>query len=124
MNYKGYTGTVVYDPDDKILWGKIVGIRDGVSYEATDVEGIENAFREAVDDYLETCEKIGKKPQKSYSGQLMLRVDPTIHANAVAAAELAGKSLNQWGEEVLARAAGVSGDAKPKGKAAKGRRAA
>jgi predicted HicB family RNase H-like nuclease len=124
MNYKAYAGTVVYDPDDKILWGKIIGIRDGVSYEATDVEGIERAFREAVDDYIQTCEKIGKKPQKSYSGQLMLRVDPTIHANAVIATELAGKSLNQWGEEALAKAVGVSNAPTPKRKAAKGKRAA
>lgn len=35
----------------------------------------------------------------------MLRVDPKTHANAVVAAELAGKSLNQWSEEVLDKAA-------------------
>jgi len=35
----------------------------------------------------------------------MLRVSPTVHANAALAAERSGKSLNQWSEEVLARAA-------------------
>jgi predicted HicB family RNase H-like nuclease len=35
----------------------------------------------------------------------MLRVDPEVHSRAAIAAELAGKSLNQWGEEVLAKAA-------------------
>jgi len=34
-----------------------------------------------------------------------LRVDPAVHARAALAAELAGKSLNQWSEEVLAKAA-------------------
>ena len=63
------------------------------------------AFRESVDDYIETCAKIGKKPQKPYSGNLMLRVDPAVHSKAAIAAELAGKSLNQWSEEVLAKAA-------------------
>jgi predicted HicB family RNase H-like nuclease len=35
----------------------------------------------------------------------MLRVDPEIHSRAAIAAELAGKSLNQWSEEILAEAA-------------------
>ena len=34
----------------------------------------------------------------------MFRVDPEIHRKAVIAAELSGKSLNQWAEEILAKA--------------------
>ena len=64
------------------------------------------AFHAAVADYLETCAKIGKEPQRAYSGQMMFRVNPEVHRRAVIAAELAGKSLNQWAEEVLGRAAG------------------
>ena len=64
------------------------------------------AFHEAVDDYIETCGKAGKKPERPFSGKLMLRVDPAVHAKSVEAAELAGKSLNQWNEEVRRRAAG------------------
>ena len=63
------------------------------------------AFREAVEDYIETCTRIGKTPQKPYSGRMMFRVDPEVHRRAALAAELAGKSLNQWAEEVLERAA-------------------
>ncbi|ULJ70595.1 toxin-antitoxin system HicB family antitoxin [Rhizobium sp. CC1099] len=60
----------------------------------------------AVNDYIETCRKLGRKPHKSYSGKTMFRVDPEIHARAATAAELAGKSLNQWAEVILSRAAG------------------
>jgi len=35
----------------------------------------------------------------------MIRVAPETHANAALAAQLAGKSLNQWGEEALRRQA-------------------
>jgi lipoate-protein ligase A len=38
----------------------------------------------------------------AYSGRLMLRVDPKVHSRVAIAAEMAGKSLNQWSEEVLA----------------------
>ena len=70
------------------------------------MEALREAFHEAVEDYVETCAKIGKEPQKTYSGQVMFRVDPEVHRRAALAAELSGKSLNQWAEEVLGRAAG------------------
>ena len=58
-----------------------------------------------MDDYLATCRKVGKQPERQMSGNLMLRVDPQVHANAAIAAELSGKSLNQWAEEILRREA-------------------
>ncbi len=106
MNYKGYSARIGYDDDDAIFTGRIAGIRDGVGFHADTVEGLRKAFHEAVEDYIETCGKLGKEPQKAYSGQVMFRVSPEIHRKAALAAELSGKSLNQWAEEVLDRAAG------------------
>ena len=105
MSYKGYSARVEYDDEDGIFTGRIAGIRDGVGFHADTVEGLREAFREAVEDYLETCAKIGKEPQRAYSGQMMFRVNPEVHRKAALAAELAGKSLNQWAEEVLGKAA-------------------
>lgn len=106
MTHKGYAARVEYDDADGLFIGRIAGIRDGVGFHADTVEGLREAFHEAVDDYIETCARIGKDPQKSYSGQVMFRVSPDVHRRAAVAAELAGKSLNQWAEEVLDRAAG------------------
>lgn len=106
MTYKGYAARIDYDDEDGIFTGRIAGIRDGVGFHADTVDGLRAAFHEAVEDYLETCAKIGKEPQKAYSGQMMFRVDPEVHRKAALAAELAGKSLNAWAEEVLAKAAG------------------
>jgi predicted HicB family RNase H-like nuclease len=106
MSYKGYAARVEYDDDDGIITGRIAGIRDGAGFHAATVEDLRSAFHEAVDDYIETCAKIGKEPQKAYSGQVMFRVSPEVHRKAALAAELSGKSLNQWAEEVLDRAAG------------------
>ena len=104
MTYKGYSARIEYDDEDGILFGQIAGIRDGVGFHADTVEGLRAAFHEAVDDYLETCAKVGKEPQKPYSGKVMFRLSPELHRKAALAAELAGKSLNQWAEEALARA--------------------
>jgi len=101
LRHKGYSARVAFDADERIFFGRIAGIADGVGFHADTVDGLVAAFEEAVDDYLETCAKVGKKPDKPYSGKLMLRVDPGVHAKAALAAQLAGKSLNQFGEEAL-----------------------
>ncbi len=109
MTYKGYSAHVHFDDEDGLLVGRIAGIVDNVSFHGESVDELRTAFREAVDDYLAVCAKIGKPPQKAYSGKMMLRVDPAVHAKAALAAECAGKSLNQWGEEALAEAAARAG---------------
>lgn len=105
MSYKGYSARVEYDDEDGIFVGRIAGIRDGVGFHADSVAELREAFHDAVEDYLETCASIGKEPQKAFSGQMMFRVNPELHRKAAIAAELAGKSLNQWAEDVLNRAA-------------------
>ena len=101
MTYKGYAAIVQYDDADGLFFGRLAGIRDGVGFHADTVADLRAAFREAVDDYIEACAKIGKDPQKTYSGQIMVRVDPAVHARAALAAELSGKSLAKWTEERL-----------------------
>ena len=64
MTYKGDAARIEYDDDDRIFMGRIAGICDGVGFHADSVDSLRQAFREAVEDYLETCAKVGKEPQK------------------------------------------------------------
>lgn len=105
MTYKNYTARIEFDSRDNILVGRLLGIHDRVSFHADNVLDLRTAFEEAVDDYLETCAKIGKPPQKPVSGRLILRVPPEVHQAALAAAQAAGTSLNQWAAQALAEAA-------------------
>lgn len=104
MNYKGYSARIEYDDEDGIFFGRVAGIRDGVGFHAETVPGLRAAFREAVDDYVETCMKAGRQPQKPFSGRVMFRIDPETHRYAALAAELEGVSLNRWAERVIRRA--------------------
>ncbi|MBR0556443.1 type II toxin-antitoxin system HicB family antitoxin [Ciceribacter sp. L1K23] len=104
MTYKGFAARVAFDAEDEIFVGHIAGIADIVGFHGSSVDDLKSAFHEAVDDYVETCRQLGREPVKSYSGKMMFRVDPEVHARAAKAAELAGKSLNQWAEEVLSKA--------------------
>jgi predicted HicB family RNase H-like nuclease len=105
LTYRNFFARVEYDADDKVFVGHIVGINDVVGFHGESVSELEDAFREAVEDYLDTCTKAGKTPEKPFSGRVMFRVDPAIHAKAALAAQLRGVSLNQWAEEALERQA-------------------
>jgi predicted HicB family RNase H-like nuclease len=105
LRHKGYAARIEFDADDGIFFGRIAGIEDGVGFHANTVRDLVAAFEEAVDDYVDSCAKVGKTPEKPYSGKMMLRVSPETHAKAAMAAKLAGKSLNQFGEEALREAA-------------------
>jgi predicted HicB family RNase H-like nuclease len=105
LEYKGYKARVDFEPEDECFVGRLVGINDMVSFHGTTVAAIKSAFREAVDDYVETCRKVGKTPERPFSGKVMFRISPQVHARAALAAQLRGMSLNQWAEEVLAEAA-------------------
>jgi len=107
MTYKGYTAHMEYDVVDKIIVGRIMGIRDRIAFHGETVTEFETMFHESVDAYLEACRSFGKEPEKPASGKLMLRVPPTVHCAALAAARASGESLNQWAAKALASAANV-----------------
>ncbi len=105
MDLQGLTSRIEFDERDSILVGRLLGINDLISFHADNVTDLRAAFEDAVDDYVATCEQVGKVPQKPASGKLMLRVPPEVHSSALIAAQAAGKSLNQWASEVLSSAA-------------------
>jgi predicted HicB family RNase H-like nuclease len=107
MTYKGFTARIEYDDNDKVFFGRLAGMRDVVSFHGESVAELETAFREAVDDYIDACAKLGQTPEKPASGRLMLRIPPEVHGAALVAAQAAGTSLNQWAARVLAEAAHV-----------------
>lgn len=104
MTYKGYAARIEYSDEDQCFIGHIAGINDVVGFHGVSVAELRTAFEEAVDDYLATCEQLNRAPQKPYSGRLMLRVPPEIYAAVAAAAEVSGKSINQWAAEAFTQA--------------------
>lgn len=70
MNYKGYYGSVNYNDQDQVFYGKIELIRDLVSYEGTDVRTLRRSFEDAVDEYLELCSEQGREPNRPFQGKL------------------------------------------------------
>lgn len=101
MEYKGYFAKVGYSSDDDIFFGTIEGIIDSVSFEGESVVELKQDFHEAVNDYLDMCEKMGKEPQKFYKGSFNVRISPEAHKKAVTLASSKGISLNQFVEKAI-----------------------
>ena len=107
MTYKRYMARIEFDQRDNIFTGKIVGIADSITFHGETVNELRADFQAAIDHYVTDCAATGRMPLKAASGKLMLRVSPETHAKALAMAKTSGKSLNQWAEEVLGKAAHV-----------------
>lgn len=104
MIYKGYSARIEFDEQDRIFVGHLAGIRDIVGFHGSSVNELEAAFHEAVDDYLAHCAQLNLPANKPFSGRILLRVSPEVHAQASIAAQVAGLSLNQWAAHALAQA--------------------
>jgi predicted HicB family RNase H-like nuclease len=105
LNYKGYSGQIEVDIEAGILFGRVLGIRDVVTFKGATVEEAVQAFRDSIDDYLEFCQERGEEPNKPFSGKLAFRTTPERHRQVYIAAQKTGKSINAWMDEVLSRAA-------------------
>ena len=94
LDYKGYQGSVGFELDDNILFGKILFISDTVVYEAETPLSLQSAFEEAVDDYIKTCKELGREPQHAFSGTFNVRIGQDLHKEAAVYALKEDISLN------------------------------
>ena len=94
LEYQGYFGMV--EADDGVFAGRVVGLRDIVTFEGSTFAEVEQAFRNSIDDDLAFCAERGEPPDRPYSGKIPLRVSPEMHRRAAMRAQAAGLSLNQW----------------------------
>jgi predicted HicB family RNase H-like nuclease len=101
LKYKDFTGSVLYNPEDRVFHGKIEFVTDLVTFEGTSVDELEAAFAEAVDDYLELCEAVGKQPEKAFPGSFNVRMKPELHRQAAIASLERRMSLNQLVTEAV-----------------------
>ena len=101
LEYKNFYGTVEFSSEDEVFFGKINGIRDVVTFEADTVSKLKKSFKEAVDDYIDTCSRNGKEIDKEYKGSFNIRVKPSIHRMAAIKSAALKISLNQFVERAL-----------------------
>jgi predicted HicB family RNase H-like nuclease len=108
LRYKGFIGSIYFSPEDECFHGTVEGIDDLVSFEGRSVNELKSEFKEAVEDYLVLCSKVGRDPARSYNGTFNVRVSPELHKQAVRKSISEGISLNKLVKRALEKELGAS----------------
>ncbi len=96
MEYKGYTATIEYDELDKIIVGRVQGIKAIIGFDGLNTQELKTKFHESIDFYLATCKQRGIEPNKPYSGKFMVRMQPSQHAIIAHESKRQGVSINSY----------------------------
>lgn len=102
MDYNGYIGSIEFDEEQGIFHGRVVNTRDIITFEGRSVKELRKALADSVEDYLDMCAEDGVEPNKPFSGEFRVRLDPELHREAVIAATRARKSLNTFIKDAIA----------------------
>ncbi len=104
MEYKGYFGQVEFDDEAKLFHGEVINLRDVITFEGTSVGELQRAFNESVDDYLDFCRERNEAPEKMFSGNFIVRVEPDLHRDIYIRSRSEDTSMNHWVAEKLQEA--------------------
>jgi len=96
LKYKGYIGDIQVSIEDDVLHGKLLYMSALVTYEGHSVAEVKAAFEEAVDDYLETCDAKGYRPEVPCKGSFNIRIGHDLHLAAMIKAKEMDVSLNEF----------------------------
>ena len=70
MEYLGYIGRFTYDEDLDIFEGYVENISDIIIFHGKSIESLRFAFKNAVHEYLDWCQKMGREPEKPSHGSI------------------------------------------------------
>lgn len=104
FQHRGYTGSCQISEEDECLFGKILFIDDLITYEGDTVPELHQAFRDAVEFYIQQCEQAGVQPNKPLSGSFNVRIRPEMHREACICATRNGQSLNDFVKSAIEQA--------------------
>ena len=109
LTYRGYTGSIETSIEDDCLHGRILFIDDLISYEGDTVPATRAAFQDAVDRYLAHCKRVGKDPNKPFSGTFNVRIGREWHSKAAKAAYKKNVKLNEFVKQAIQSAIETNG---------------
>lgn len=101
LEYKGYSGTIEYSKEDKLLYGKVIGIKALLSYEGSTGTKLEADFKGVIDEYLQDCKELNVKPEKPFKGSFNVRISSELHRDAALKAMELNTSLNSFVSESI-----------------------
>jgi predicted HicB family RNase H-like nuclease len=66
MQHRDYAGEAWVDDEAGVIRGRVIGLKDVITFQGDTVKAVRAAFVESVDDYLAFCKERGEKPEKPH----------------------------------------------------------
>lgn len=66
IKHKGYAGFFEFDEKTNIFLGKVSNAYHLITFQGKSVESTKQAFKDAVDEYIEWCKQHGKVQEKPF----------------------------------------------------------
>lgn len=101
MEYQGFLAKVEYSTKANALIGRVLSVNSIPAFTAQSVSEMELLFHQAVDQYLEDCQKTGQPAGTSYKGVITVRIPPKLHRVLALQAAAMDRSLNKVVIEAL-----------------------
>ncbi|MES0490222.1 MAG: type II toxin-antitoxin system HicB family antitoxin [Leptospirales bacterium] len=105
MIYKGYTASIEFDEEAEIFFGKVVDLKDVITFQGKTVDDLKNEFINSIDDYLDFCKIKNRNPEKPYSGKFNIRIQSDLHRKIAVKAAKEHKSINDLVVDALEKVA-------------------
>jgi len=101
LRYKEYIGSLEISETDGVLYGRVLGIQEKVTYHAVSADKLVENFHQAIDQYLEQCRINHVAPETPYKGSFNIRIPPALHRALAIHAVQTGVNLNRLVENIL-----------------------
>ena len=101
LNINGINAVISFDADINLFRGEFVGLNGYADFYAADVAGLKKEGEISLKVFLEACKSDGVEPYKQYSGKLITRISPDLHALAAETAKAQKVSLNALIERAI-----------------------
>ncbi len=102
--YKGYLGQVEFDSEAKIFYGRVVNIRDTITFQSENAQQLETEFHLSIDTYIDFCQEMGQSPEDPFSGRFAIQIRPELHYQVALKAAHHQVAMDAYIQDVLEKA--------------------
>lgn len=99
MEINGYQAFIQYDPEIEMFRGEFIGLNGGADFYAKDVDSLHKEGALSLNIFLDMCKENNAEIYKHHIHEIAF--PPQLYQRINAAAEKAGKNINQWINDTL-----------------------
>lgn len=74
IEYKGYLGDVVFDPEIDVFHGTVVNINDVITFYGSSVTELREEMQKSIEEYFVFCREQGREPEEPLTDETLVQV--------------------------------------------------